>query len=72
MRWVHGISCVAPFVVATTEAPSYRRVAMEEMPRSGGGVDMWVGLLRALGSHMEHGGCGGFAWHRLWRARPGS
>ena len=35
MRWVHGISCVAPFVVATTEAPSYRRVAMEEMRAAG-------------------------------------
>lgn len=35
MRWVYGISSEAPFIVATTEAPSYRRVAMEEMSASG-------------------------------------
>lgn len=35
MRWVHRISADAPFVVATTEAPSYRRVATEEMRAAG-------------------------------------
>jgi len=35
MAWVHKISSAAPFVVATTEAPSYRRVAIEQMRAAG-------------------------------------
>jgi radical SAM protein len=35
MRWVYRTSQEAPFVVATTEAPSYRRVAMEVMREDG-------------------------------------
>jgi radical SAM protein len=31
MSWIYEKSCIAPFVVATTEAPSYRRVALERM-----------------------------------------
>jgi radical SAM protein len=31
MRWAFNLSIDAPFVVATTEAPSYRRVALEQM-----------------------------------------
>jgi len=31
MEWVYDLSNVAPFVVATTEAPSYRRVAIQRM-----------------------------------------
>ena len=35
MGWVYRTSKVAPFVVATTEAPSYRRVALEQMKAEG-------------------------------------
>ncbi|MCB2411596.1 TIGR04053 family radical SAM/SPASM domain-containing protein [Demequina sp. TTPB684] len=35
MRWVYRTSLEAPFVVATTEAPSYRRVAIEVMREEG-------------------------------------
>lgn len=35
MRWIYETSTVAPFVVATTEAPSYRRVAILQMRDQG-------------------------------------
>jgi AdoMet-dependent heme synthase len=35
MEWVYEISNSAPFVVATTEAPSYRRVAIQRMRSEG-------------------------------------
>ncbi len=35
MRWIYYASQIAPFIVATTEAPSYRRVALEIMRESG-------------------------------------
>jgi radical SAM protein len=35
MAWVYKISNEAPFVVATTEAPSYRRVALQSMRDEG-------------------------------------
>jgi radical SAM protein len=35
MRWIFDISKVAPFVVSTTEAPSYRRVVVEQMRADG-------------------------------------
>jgi radical SAM protein len=35
MGWIHNISSVAPFTVATTEAPSYRRVALNQMRAEG-------------------------------------
>jgi radical SAM protein len=35
MGWIHETSRRAPFVVATTEAPSYRRVALERMRSEG-------------------------------------
>lgn len=35
MEWIYGISKAAPFIVATTEAPSYRRVAIDEMRAEG-------------------------------------
>jgi radical SAM protein len=35
MLWIHDVSQRAPFAVATTEAPSYRRVALERMRGSG-------------------------------------
>ncbi len=35
MGWIYETSRIAPFTVATTEAPSYRRVALEEMRAEG-------------------------------------
>lgn len=35
MSWVYQTSKIAPFTVATTEAPSYRRVALEHMREEG-------------------------------------
>lgn len=35
MSWIYEISKCAPFVVATTEAPSYRRVAVQKMRAEG-------------------------------------
>jgi len=35
MRWAFDLTQVAPFIVATTEAPSYRRVALERMREKG-------------------------------------
>ncbi len=35
MGWAFDISRTAPFVIATTEAPSYRRVALEQMRAKG-------------------------------------
>jgi AdoMet-dependent heme synthase len=35
MSWIYETSLTAPFTVATTEAPSYRRVALERMRREG-------------------------------------
>ncbi len=35
MEWIHGVARTAPFTVATTEAPSYRRVAVERMRAEG-------------------------------------
>jgi AdoMet-dependent heme synthase len=35
MNWIYDISRSAPFTVATTEAPSYRRVALERMRAEG-------------------------------------
>jgi radical SAM protein len=35
MRWIYGLSVTAPFQVKTTEAPSYRRIALTEMRREG-------------------------------------
>jgi radical SAM protein len=35
MRWIYGLSRVAPFAIKTTEAPSYRRVALNCMREEG-------------------------------------
>jgi len=35
MGWIHETSSAAPFTVATTEAPSFRRVALERMRADG-------------------------------------
>jgi len=35
MQWVYDLSQAAPFAIKTTEAPSYRRVALERMRAQG-------------------------------------
>jgi len=35
MHWIYDTSLIAPFIVATTEAPSYRRVALNRMRAEG-------------------------------------
>jgi radical SAM protein len=35
MRWVFDLSPRAPFAIKTTEAPSYRRIAIDQMRKSG-------------------------------------
>ncbi|MGB8480530.1 MAG: TIGR04053 family radical SAM/SPASM domain-containing protein [Acidobacteriaceae bacterium] len=35
MHWIYGLSRTAPFQVKTTEAPSYRRIALTEMRQEG-------------------------------------
>jgi len=35
MRWVYDLAQAAPFAIKTTEAPSYRRIALNEMRREG-------------------------------------
>jgi radical SAM protein with 4Fe4S-binding SPASM domain len=35
MSWIYDTSRASPFIVATTEAPSYRRVALERMRSEG-------------------------------------
>jgi len=35
LPWIYEISATAPFIVATTEAPTYRRFALEKMREEG-------------------------------------
>jgi AdoMet-dependent heme synthase len=35
MNWVYDVAQVAPFIIKTTEAPSYRRIALDQMRREG-------------------------------------
>jgi radical SAM protein with 4Fe4S-binding SPASM domain len=35
MKWIHDLSQMAPFAIKTTEAPSYRRVALGRMREEG-------------------------------------
>jgi len=57
MAWVHQTSLAAPFVVATTEAPSYRRVALERMRAEGmnGEEIKRSGAYRGFGIRDGHG-----------------
>jgi radical SAM protein len=57
MRWIHEVSKNAPFVVATTEAPSYRRVALERMRSEGLTADQIKGssAYRGFGIRDGHG-----------------
>lgn len=57
MGWIYETSRVAPFIVATTEAPSYRRVALERMREAGiTGEDIKrSGATRSYGIRDGHG-----------------
>ncbi len=57
MRWIYSISSTAPFTVATTEAPSYRRVAIETMRAEGlaGEQIGRSGAARGFGIRDGHG-----------------
>lgn len=57
MSWIHETSGIAPFVIATTEAPSYRRVALERMRVEGLAADQIKGssAYRGFGIRDGHG-----------------
>jgi radical SAM protein len=57
MHWIHATSRKAPFIVATTEAPSYRRVALQAMREEGmSGEDIRKsGATRSYGIRDGHG-----------------
>jgi radical SAM protein len=57
MAWIYQTSQAAPFVVATTEAPSYRRVALERMRADGlsGEQIKRSGAYRGFGIRDGHG-----------------
>lgn len=57
MAWIFETSRQAPFLVATTEAPSYRRVAIEMMRRegAGGAAIRSSGIARGFGIRDGHG-----------------
>ena len=57
MDWIYDISRNAPFIVATTEAPSYRRVALERMRAEGltGDQIKRSGASRGFGIRDGHG-----------------
>jgi radical SAM protein len=57
MSWIYATSRIAPFVVATTEAPSYRRVALERMRLEGLTAEQIKGssAYRGFGIRDGHG-----------------
>ena len=57
MGWIYETTKVAPFIVATTEAPSYRRVALEHMREEGmtGEQIKRSGQYRSFGIRDGHG-----------------
>lgn len=57
MSWIFDVSKDSPFIVATTEAPSYRRVAIELMRAQGLSGDQMKrsGPLRGAGIRDGHG-----------------
>jgi radical SAM protein len=57
MNWIYDTSRAAPFTVATTEAPSYRRVALERMRGEGltGEQIKRSGAYRGFGIRDGHG-----------------
>ena len=57
MSWIYDTSRQSPFIVATTEAPSYRRVALERMRQDGltGEQIKGTGTYRGFGIRDGHG-----------------
>jgi radical SAM protein len=57
MNWIHDTSQVADFTVSTTEAPSFRRVALERMREAGmsGEQIQRSGATRSYGIRDGHG-----------------
>ena len=57
MGWIYRTSRIAPFIVATTEAPSYRRVALEQMRAEGLAAEeiKRSGPYRSFGIRDGHG-----------------
>ncbi|HUI76936.1 MAG TPA: hypothetical protein VLY24_03445, partial [Bryobacteraceae bacterium] len=57
MEWIYETSRIAPFTVATTEAPSYRRVALDRMRADGmsGEQIKRSGASRGFGIRDGHG-----------------
>lgn len=57
MRWIYETARVAPFIVATTEAPHYRRYALEKMRGEGmtGEQIKRSGAYRSFGIRDGHG-----------------
>jgi radical SAM protein len=57
MAWIYDTSHASPFVVATTEAPSYRRVALDRMRADGltGEQIKHTGTYRGFGIRDGHG-----------------
>jgi radical SAM protein len=57
MRWVYQTGRQSPFVIATTEAPSYRRIAIEEMRAEGltGEMIKRTSVARGFGIRDGHG-----------------
>jgi AdoMet-dependent heme synthase len=57
MAWIYETSQNAPFIVATTEAPSYRRVALEQMREEGKNADeiKHSNVYRSFGIRDGHG-----------------
>ncbi|MBZ5611116.1 MAG: TIGR04053 family radical SAM/SPASM domain-containing protein [Acidobacteriia bacterium] len=57
MNWIYETSLASPFTVATTEAPSYRRVALERMRAEGmtGEQIKRSGAYRGFGIRDGHG-----------------
>ena len=57
MEWIYETSRIAPFTVATTEAPSYRRVALDRMRAEGMTSDQikGTGAYRGFGIRDGHG-----------------
>ncbi len=57
MRWVYDLSRISPFAIKTTEAPSYRRIALERMreeARTTGEVEK-TSVYRGFGIRDGHG-----------------
>ncbi|MCZ2146341.1 MAG: TIGR04053 family radical SAM/SPASM domain-containing protein [Bryobacterales bacterium] len=57
MGWIYDTSRIAPFIVATTEAPSFRRVALERLRAEGmtGEQIKRSGVARGFGIRDGHG-----------------